>query len=73
MWYIGLVLRETHLARVPNQLITDDGQEGDDDDEDVGEDVNEFSGCGAAMGYTGPLGGGKAENPTASVGQRKRR
>lgn len=72
MHYLRLAVREAHLARVPNQLISDDGQEGDEN-EDVGEDVYEFSGCGAAMGYTGPLGGENADHPTASVGSRKRR
>lgn len=74
MSYLRLAVREAHLARVPNQLISaDSGSEGEEDHEDVGEDVNEFSGCGAAMGFSGPLGGGNAEHPTASVGQRKRR
>jgi hypothetical protein len=72
MTYLRLAVQEAHLARVPNQLVSDGGHEGEED-EDVGQDVNEFSGCGAAMGYTGPLGGGKGSHPTASVGQRKHR
>lgn len=69
MHYLRLAVREAHLARVPNQLVSDSGQEGD---EDVDQDVNEFSGVGAIMGYSGPLGGESAEHPTASVGKKRK-
>lgn len=54
--YIRLALREAALARVPQQLVTteeDDGKEGTEGTEG---DVNEFSGAGAVAGFTGPLG-----------------
>ncbi len=54
--YIRLALAEVHLARVPNQLLEPDQEvENGKEDEDV-EEVNEFSGVGAAAGYSGPLG-----------------
>lgn len=43
---------EQHLARVPNQLVSDDDDEWSEDDNDV----NEFSGVGSIAGYTAPLG-----------------
>jgi hypothetical protein len=55
--YIRMAVAEAHLARVPNQLVSDNGEEGS---EDAGqEDVNEFSGAGAGgglQGFTAPLG-----------------
>ena len=79
MRYIRLAVEEAHLARVPNQLVADSSAEdhglGDEEQASEGTDVNEFAsvGAGGIMGFSGPLGGGKAENPTASVGQRKKR
>jgi len=62
--YIRLAVREAHLARVPNQLVSDSGSEevGSDEDQDEGNDVNEISGCSAAVGYTGPLGNDQRKN-----------
>jgi hypothetical protein len=52
--YIRQVV-EAHLARVPNQLVSDDKQEGSDSgDEDEG--MDEFAGVGGIAGYTAPLG-----------------
>lgn len=59
MRYIRLAVREAHLARVPNQLVSDKGEEEVGSEDGVENDVNEISGCGAAMGYTGPLGSGR--------------
>lgn len=63
--YIRLSVREAHLARVPNQLISTDKQDGADEE---GEAVSEFSGAGGGnalgsgeiMGFSAPLGTGKA-------------
>ena len=53
MKYIKLVVQESQ-ARVPNQLLqTDDG----DEDDGSTEDVNEFCGVGAVMGYAAPVSG----------------
>lgn len=51
--YIRLAVREAHLARVPNQLVTADVEERSED-----EAVDEFAGVGAGgvSGFTGPLG-----------------
>jgi len=56
--YIRLVVSETHMARVPDQLVSDDGtgQKRDQGDEESGEEMDEFCGVGAVVGYTGPLG-----------------
>lgn len=58
--YIKLVIEQAHLARVPNQLISDNGHEDEEEiDNDV--DVNEFCAVGAAggssniMGFSDPL------------------
>jgi len=54
MRYIRLTLDEAHLARVPQQLMSPtDSEEGS---EDEAENVQEFSGVGAIMGYSAPLG-----------------
>lgn len=50
--YLRLVIEQAHMARVPNQLVEPDGEEGDDE----AEAVDEFSGAGAVAGYTAPLG-----------------
>ena len=49
MRYIRMVA-EQHLARVPNQLVSDTGN-GEED-----ESVDEFAGVGGIAGYTAPLG-----------------
>ena len=54
--YIRLMVEEAHLARVPNQLVSSDTSDAGQEDEGTTEDVNEFSGVGGIMGYTGPLG-----------------
>lgn len=57
-----MIVSETPLARVPNQLISpDDAGQGKEDVADESEevaDVNEFSsaGGGSIMGYSLPLG-----------------
>ena len=45
---------EAHLARVPNQLVSDDRQEGSG--EEVDDELEEFAGVGGIAGYTAPLG-----------------
>jgi hypothetical protein len=74
MRYLRLAVQEAHLVRVPNQLVSDDGQEGQDDSDDQTE-LDEFCGVGGGnvVGYNGLLGGGKAKHPRASVDPRKRR
>jgi len=52
---IRLAIRESDLARVPNQLISPDETDKKDDGKEAN-DVNEFSGVGGIAGYTGPLG-----------------
>lgn len=54
--FIRLAVKEAHLARVPQQLLSPSGSEEGLEDEDSKEGVNEFSGVGAIAGYTGPLG-----------------
>jgi hypothetical protein len=65
--YIRLAVKEAHLARVPNQLVSDGGHEGEENDE---ADVNEFCGAGGGgntlgsgevMGFSGPLGAGSSK------------
>ena len=65
--YLRLAIKEAHLARVPNQLVSDDGHEGEENDD---EDVNEFCGAGGGantlgsgnvMGFSGPLGAGSSK------------
>lgn len=51
--YLRMAVAEAHLARVPDQLVSDDAEEGD---ETEAQGVNEFSGVGGIMGYSGPLG-----------------
>ena len=56
--YIQMALAEAPLARVPNQLVSPDAENGDgsaDSDEEK-DNVQEFSGVGAIAGYTAPLG-----------------
>jgi len=55
MRYIREVV-EGHLARVPNQLVSDGSQEGST--EEATEEMDEFSavGGGGIAGYTAPLG-----------------
>jgi hypothetical protein len=67
--YIRMTVREAHLARVPNQLVSTSGHEGETDEGDA--DVNEFAaagaggantlGAGGVMGYSGPLGAGSSK------------
>ena len=55
-----MAIFEAHLARVPNQLVSDDSQDGE---EEANQDVNEFAGAGGGnsvgsgniMGYSGGL------------------
>ena len=63
--YIRLAVEEAHLARVPNQLVSDNGHEGE---ENKDADVQEFAAAGGAgnalasgnvMGFSAPLGAGK--------------
>lgn len=55
--YIRLALAESGLARVPNQLLSPNAEsEQEEDKEDGIEDVQEFSGVGAIVGYSAPLG-----------------
>lgn len=64
--YIRLAVKEAHLARVPNQLVSDHGHEGEEDED---ADVNEFAavgggnalGSGNVMGFSGPLGVGSSK------------
>ena len=64
--YLRLAIKEAHLARVPNQLVSDNGHEGEENDE---ADVNEFAaagggnalGSGNVMGFSGPLGAGSSK------------
>lgn len=55
--YLRMAVAEAHLARVPNQLVSDNGQEGSrNEDED---ELDEFAGAGAGgglQGYNAPLG-----------------
>lgn len=59
--YIRLMVEEAHLARVPNQLVSDDGHEGEEQPE---EGVNEFAACGGGnalaaggiQGFSAPFG-----------------
>lgn len=72
MRYIRLAVQEAHLARVPNQLVsTDSGNEGDENEE---QELDEFCGVGGGgiVGYNGPLGGGNAKHPTATVGKKRK-
>ena len=65
MRYIRLALEEARLARVPQQLLSPDA---DSEDGSEDEDVNEYSGVGAIVGYSAPLG----VNPDA-LGRQKNR
>lgn len=55
-----MAVAEAHLARVPNQLVSDDEDKAEE------EDVNEFAaagggnsvGSGEIMGFSAPLGAG---------------
>jgi hypothetical protein len=51
--FIRLAVREVHLARVPNQLVTADTEKEERDEDGA---MDEFSGVGSIAGYTGPLG-----------------
>jgi hypothetical protein len=82
MRYLRLAIREAYLSRVSNQLVSvsDSSAEQCSGTEEQGQeeletDVNEFAGVGTGgiMGFSGPLGGGNADHPTASVGKRKKR
>jgi len=55
MRYIREVV-EGHLARVPNQLVSDDRQSGSGNEEEA--EMDEFAavGGGGIQGYTAPLG-----------------
>jgi hypothetical protein len=59
--YLRMAVKEAHLARVPNQLVSTDTHDGEWD-EDQGDDVTEFCGVagGGLQGFSGPLGAGKA-------------
>lgn len=60
--YIRLLVEEQALARVPNQLVNkdekNDKSEDDKKEEDLAQDVSEFSsvGGGSVMGFSAPLG-----------------
>jgi hypothetical protein len=59
--YIKLVLEGDKLARVPQQLVSSDGENSgkvdDKEEEKMSHDgVQEFSGAGAVAGYVLPLG-----------------
>jgi hypothetical protein len=54
--YIRLALRETRLARVPQQLQPVPREDGTEEDGNDEENVQEFSGIASVAGYTGPLG-----------------
>lgn len=56
--YITMVLEDARLARVPQQLVSPDGEQSgnSEDGKEEAEDVYEFSGAGAGAGYTLPLG-----------------
>lgn len=54
--YIRAAVAEAKLARVPNQLMAPEKEDGGQDDDEAVENVNEFSGVGAIAGYSGPLG-----------------
>lgn len=66
--YLRLAVQEAHLARVPNQLVSDTEQGQSEEDNDQ-TDVNEFAAAGGGggvslssgnvMGHTAPLGAGK--------------
>lgn len=76
MRYLRLAVREAALARVPNQLVSDSGQSDEEQgSEEEQQELDEFCGVGGGgiVGFNGPLGGGNAKHPTATVGQRKRR
>jgi hypothetical protein len=70
--YIRLAVNEVHLARVPDQLVSADSEEGSqaEDSEEASTGVNEFSavGGGNIMGYTGTLG----QSPKAKKNKRKK-
>lgn len=71
--YIRMIVSEGEIARVPNQLLSPDGDSKREDDDGNGEamdDVQEFSsvGGGNIMGYSLPLG----MNPDAA-GRKKNR
>lgn len=74
MRYIRLVI-EAHLARVPNQLISTDADSGNDEDENLEQELDEFCGIGGGgiVGFNGPLGSDKVEHPMASVGKKRKR
>lgn len=76
MRYLRLAVREAHLARVPNQFVSDNGQSGQEEQgsEEEQHELDEFSGVGGGniVGFTGPLGGKDAKHPTASVGKRRK-
>ncbi len=55
---IRLAVKEVHLARVPNQLISDEEEVGQEDSSE-GNDVSEISGVGGIMGFSAPLGNKK--------------
>lgn len=57
--FIRLVLKESSLARVPNQLLSPDGEgneEKGEPEEVEAAPVHEFSGVGSIIGYSLPLG-----------------
>jgi len=58
--YVRMIIAETPLARVPNQLLPPkrDGEvrQKKDDGEDEIEEFSAAGGMGTGFGYTGPLG-----------------
>jgi hypothetical protein len=68
--FIRMAVMEAHLARVPNQLVSTSGHEGEDEAEQ-GDSVQEFSGVGGGglQGFSGPLGAGS----NARKGGKKRK
>lgn len=68
--YVRFVLESAKDARVPNQLVGNEGTDQEDDDE--AEDVKEFSGVGAIAGFTAPL-GYSAEDMQPNSSKKKKR
>ncbi len=68
--YIRMVVKEGELARVPNQLLSPEDHEGEEEGMKAGDVQQEFSsvGSGAIMGYSLPLG----MNPDAAGRQKNR-
>lgn len=55
MRYVKMVLESAKDARIPNQLVGNEDSETDKKKKEK-QDIDEFSGVGAVMGYSAPLG-----------------